>query len=52
MGVAAVDALLDDQKSIMIGLLNNKDRPCAVSNKAIKLNHSIDEDLIDIKKYC
>jgi 6-phosphofructokinase 1 len=49
MGVAAIEALLDDQKSIMIGLANQK----IVSvpfNKAVKLNHSIDTNLLDIQK--
>jgi 6-phosphofructokinase 1 len=49
MGVAAVDALLDDQKSIMIGLDNGKIVHVPF-NKAVKLNHSIDCDLLDIQK--
>ncbi len=49
MGVAAIDALLDDQKSIMIGLKNEKTVHVPF-NKAVKLNHSIDEDLIEILK--
>lgn len=49
MGVAAVDALLDDQKSIMIGLQHDKTVHVPF-NKAVKLNHSIDEDLIEIQK--
>lgn len=49
MGVAAVDALLDDQKSIMIGLDNEKIVHVPF-NKAVKLNHSIDTNLLDIHK--
>lgn len=49
MGVAAVDALLDDQKSIMIGLDNEKIVHVPF-NKAVKLNHSIDTNLLDIQK--
>ncbi len=50
MGVAAVDALLDDQKSIMIGLVKNDKIVHVPFNKAVKLNHSIDEDLLEIQK--
>jgi 6-phosphofructokinase 1 len=49
MGVAAIDALLDDQKSIMIGLNNDKIVHVPF-NKAVKLNHSIDTNLLDIQK--
>jgi 6-phosphofructokinase 1 len=49
MGVAAIDALLDDQKSIMIGLKNDKTVHVPF-NKAVKLHHSIDEDLIEIQR--
>ncbi|NTW93508.1 MAG: 6-phosphofructokinase [Chlorobiaceae bacterium] len=49
MGVAAVDALLDDQKSIMIGLDNGRIVQVPF-NKAVKLNHSIDGELLDIQK--
>ncbi|MCF8382474.1 MAG: 6-phosphofructokinase [Chlorobium sp.] len=49
MGVAAVDALLDDQKSIMIGLDNGKIVQVPF-NKAVKLNHSIDGELLEIQK--
>ncbi len=49
MGVAAVDALLDDQKSIMIGL-NNEKIVHVPFNKAVKLNHSIDTNLLEIQK--
>ena len=49
MGVAAIDALIDDQNSIMIGLANEQ----IVSvpfNKAVKLNHSIDTNLLEIQR--
>ncbi len=49
MGVAAVDALLDDQKSIMVGL-NNHALVHVPFNKAVKLNHSIDTHLLDIHR--
>jgi 6-phosphofructokinase 1 len=49
MGVAAIDALLDDQKSIMIGLDNEKIVHVSF-NKAVKLNHTIDTNLLDIQK--
>ena len=49
MGVASIDALLDDQKSIMIGL-NNEKIVHVPFNKAVKLNHSIDTNLLDIQK--
>ena len=48
MGVAAIDALLDDQKSIMIGLDNEKIVHVPF-NKAVKMNHSIDTNLLDIQ---
>ena len=50
MGVAAIDALLDDQQSIMIGLIKNDKIVHVPFNKAVKLNHSIDEDLLDIQR--
>lgn len=49
MGVAAIDALLDDQKSIMIGLDNEKIVHVPF-NKAVKMNHSIDTNLLEIQK--
>lgn len=50
MGVAAVEALLDDQKSIMIALVKNFIIDHVPFNKAVKMNNSIDEDLIHIQK--
>jgi 6-phosphofructokinase 1 len=49
MGVAAIEALLDDQKSIMIGLDNEKIVHVPF-NKAVKMNHAIDTDLLEIQK--
>lgn len=49
MGVAAIDALLDDQKSIMIGLDNEKIVHIPF-NKAVKAHNPIDSDLLDIQK--
>ncbi|MBV5304752.1 MAG: 6-phosphofructokinase [Chlorobium sp.] len=49
MGVAAIDALLDDQKSVMIGIAN--DHIVQVPfNKAVKLNHTIDTHLLEIQR--
>ncbi len=49
MGVAAIEALLDDQKSVMIGLAN--DHIVQVPfNKAVKLNHTIDTRLLEIQR--
>lgn len=49
MGVAAIDALLDDQKSIMIGLDNEKIVHIPF-NKAVKAHNPIDSHLLDIQK--
>jgi 6-phosphofructokinase 1 len=49
MGVAAIDALLDDQKSVMIGLANGTIVQVPF-NKAVKLNHSIDTHLLEIQR--
>lgn len=49
MGVAAVEALLDDQQSIMIGL-NNEKIVHVPFNKAVKMNHAIDINLLEIQK--
>jgi len=47
LGVAAVDALLNDQRSIMVGIANN-DIVHVPLNKTIKLNKSINMDLLEI----
>jgi 6-phosphofructokinase 1 len=49
MGVAAVEALLDDQQSVMIGIANEK-IVLVPFNKAVKLNHCIDPDLLDLHR--
>lgn len=47
MGVAAVEALLDEQRSIMIGIVNNEIVNVPFT-KAIKYNKPIDENLLQI----
>lgn len=47
MGVAAVDALLDDQKSIMIGLVNNNIVHVPLS-KTFKLHKAVNTDLFEL----
>ena len=55
MGVAAVDAILDNQKSVMIGVSHDKIVQIPLS-KTVKLHKAIDQDLInlteDIATYC
>jgi len=50
MGVAAIDALIDDQQSIMIGMVKNDQIAHVPFSKAVKMNHSIDEDLLEIQR--
>jgi 6-phosphofructokinase 1 len=47
MGVAAVDALLDDQKSIMIGLSNGEIVHVPL-NKTVKLHKEVNKRLLDV----
>ena len=47
MGVAAIEALLDDQKSIMIGLVNNEIIHIPL-NKTVKLCKDVSRDLLAI----
>ncbi|HOL00674.1 MAG TPA: 6-phosphofructokinase [Paludibacteraceae bacterium] len=47
MGAAAVEALLDEQRSVMIGVVNNEIVNVPFT-KAIKYNKPIDEDLLQI----
>ncbi len=47
MGVAAIDALLDEQRSIMIGVVNNKIVHVPFT-KAIKDDKPINEDLLGV----
>ena len=49
MGVAAVEALLDDQKSVMVGMQNNKIVHVPLI-KVVKLNRDIDNELVRIQK--
>jgi 6-phosphofructokinase 1 len=45
MGAAAIEALLDDQKSIMIGMVNN-DIVHVPLSKTVKLHKDVDRDLL------
>lgn len=47
LGVAAIDALLDDQRSIMVGMINRQVVHIPF-NQTIKHHKSIDQDLLDI----
>jgi len=47
MGAAAIEALLDNQKCIMIGLANDKIVHVPL-NKTVKMHKAIDQDLIDL----
>ncbi|MEE4176044.1 MAG: 6-phosphofructokinase [Bacteroides sp.] len=47
LGVAAVDALLNDQRSIMVGISNN-DITHVPLNQTIKLNKTINQGLLEI----
>jgi 6-phosphofructokinase 1 len=49
MGVAAVEALLDDQKSIMIGLVNSEVVHVPLS-KTVKLHKEVPQSLLDVAK--
>lgn len=49
MGVAAVEALLDDQKSVMIGLKNDVIVHVPLQ-KVVKMNRGIDNNLVNIQK--
>ena len=49
MGAAAIDALLDDQRNVMIGIQNDKIVYVPFS-KAIKKNKPVNEDLINTLK--
>jgi len=50
MGVAAIDALLDDQQSIMIGLIKHNEIVHVPFSKAIQKEKEIDQDLLRILK--
>ena len=47
LGIAAVEALLDDQRSIMVGLIH-RDIVHVPFNKTIKHNKTIDQNLLNI----
>ena len=47
MGVAAIDALLDDQKCVMIGIVNNNIVHVPL-NKTVKLHKEVSKELLDI----
>jgi 6-phosphofructokinase len=47
MGVAAVEALLDDQKSIMVGMVNNEITQIPLS-KTVKLHKNVSQSLLEI----
>lgn len=47
LGVAAVDALLNDQRSIMVGIANN-DITHIPLNKTVKLHKTVNKDLLEI----
>jgi 6-phosphofructokinase 1 len=47
MGAAAIDALIDDQKSIMIGIVNNEIVHVPL-NKSVKLHKSVDRELLKL----
>jgi 6-phosphofructokinase 1 len=47
LGVAAVEALLDDQKSIMVGLANNEVVHVPL-NKTVKLHKDVNRDLLEL----
>ena len=49
MGVAAVEALLDDQKSIMIGLQNGEIVHVPM-NKTVKLGKDVSQAMLDVAK--
>lgn len=47
MGVAAVEALLDDQKNIMVGLVNNEIVEVPL-NKTFKVHKHVSQELVEI----
>ena len=47
MGAAAIEALIDDQKSIMIGIANNEIIHIPL-NKTVKLHKNVDRDLLKL----
>lgn len=49
LGHAAVEALLDDQKSVMVGLVNNE-ITLVPFRRAVKLHKDVDHSLIELSK--
>jgi 6-phosphofructokinase 1 len=49
MGAAAIEALIDDQKSIMIGIVNN-DIVHVPLNKTVKLHKDVNHDLLALSE--
>jgi len=49
MGVAAVEALLDDQKSVMIGLKNDSIVHVPLQ-KVVKMNRGVDNNMLNLQK--
>ena len=49
LGHAAVEALVDDQKSVMVGLVNDE-ITLVPFRKAVKLHKDVDHNLIDLAK--
>jgi 6-phosphofructokinase 1 len=47
MGIAAVDALLNDQRSIMVGIVNN-DITHVPLNKTVKLHKTVNRNLLEL----
>jgi 6-phosphofructokinase 1 len=47
LGVAAVEALLDRTSGVMVGVTNNEVTSVGF-NKAIKMNHDINEELLKV----
>ncbi len=47
MGVASIEALLDDQKSVMIGIVNNNIVHVPL-NKTVKLHKEVSKEILDI----
>ncbi len=47
LGVAAVEALLDRTTGVMVGIMNNQVSTVGL-NKAIKMNHDIDKELLKV----
>ena len=49
MGAAAIEALIDDQKSIMIGIVNNEIVYVPL-NKTVKLHKDVNRDLLKLSE--